>query len=228
MKVHKLLACYGYFCKQNVFKGAIKLECLRTIGPSFRTYEPSDYRTFITESCKSRYRTYEPSDCRTFGMKNPLFRTYEPSDYRTFGLGSSHLLLHIALSVSSPALSPVLFKTRWHASSYLVFGRPLIVFTRRPYIRSQCDVFVISPDHMHMPVQPSLGDLSRSLRHSRCSYSFLILSFRVTHRSILMSFTSIRFSVWSIHIVILNLRARVTIKNINVAPPGIYFVIHQV
>ena len=67
-----------------------KLECLRTTGPLFRTYEHSDYRTFITESCKSRHRTYEPSDCRTFGMKNPLFRTYEPSDYRTFGLESSH------------------------------------------------------------------------------------------------------------------------------------------
>ena len=74
----------------KVFDGAIKLECLRTTGPLFRTYEPSDYRTFITESCKSRYRTYEPSDCRTFGMKNPLFRTHEPSDYRTFGLESSH------------------------------------------------------------------------------------------------------------------------------------------
>ena len=70
--------------------GVIKLECLRTAGPLFRTYEPSDYRTFITESCKSRHRTYEPSDCRTFGMKNPIFRTYEPSDYRTFGLESSH------------------------------------------------------------------------------------------------------------------------------------------
>ena len=90
MKVHTLLACYSYFCKQSVFDGAIKLECLRTTGPIFRTYEPSDYRTFITESCKSRYRTYEPSDCRTFGMKNPLFRTHEPSDYRTFGLESSH------------------------------------------------------------------------------------------------------------------------------------------
>ena len=66
------------------------MECLRTTGPLFRTYEPSDYRTFITESGKSRHRTYEPSDCRTFGMKNPLFRTHEPSDYRTFGLESSH------------------------------------------------------------------------------------------------------------------------------------------
>ena len=63
---------------------------LRTTGPLFRTYEPSDYRTFITESCKSRNRTYEPSDCRTFGMKNSLFRTHEPSDYRTFALESSH------------------------------------------------------------------------------------------------------------------------------------------
>ena len=90
MKEHKLYACYSYFCKRNVFDRPIKLECLRTTGPLFRTYEPSDYRTFITESCKSRHRTYEPSDCRTFGMKNPLFRTYEPSDYRTFGLESSH------------------------------------------------------------------------------------------------------------------------------------------
>ena len=110
MKVHNLLSCYSYFCKQNVFDGAIKLVCFRTTGPLFRTYEPSDYRTFITERCKSRYRTYEPSDyrtfitercksryrtyepsdCRTFGLKNPLFRTHEPSDYRTFGLESSH------------------------------------------------------------------------------------------------------------------------------------------
>ena len=72
-----------------VFDGAINLECLRTTGPLFRTYEPSDYRTFITESYQCRCRTYEPSDCRTFGMKNLLFRTYEPSDYRTFGLESS-------------------------------------------------------------------------------------------------------------------------------------------
>ena len=65
-------------------------ECLRTTEPSFRTYEPSDYRTFGTESCQCRCRIYEPSDWRTFGMKNLLFRTYEPSDYRTFGLKSSH------------------------------------------------------------------------------------------------------------------------------------------
>ena len=80
-----------------------KLECLRTTGPLFRTYEPSDYRTFITESCKSRHRTYEPSDCRTFGMKNPLFRTHEPSDYRTFGLESSHLynLVRIGAIISA-------------------------------------------------------------------------------------------------------------------------------
>ena len=37
-------------------------------------------------------------------------------------------LLHIALSVSSPALSSVLFKSRWHASFHLVFGRPLFLF----------------------------------------------------------------------------------------------------
>ena len=84
------------------------LECLRTTGPLFRTYEPSDYRTFITESCKSRHRTYEPSDCRTFGMKNPLFRTYEPSDYRTFGLESSHPHWH---SLIIPNTSMKLYTT---------------------------------------------------------------------------------------------------------------------
>ena len=37
-------------------------------------------------------------------------------------------LLHIALSVSSLALSPVLFISRWHASFHLVFGHPLFLF----------------------------------------------------------------------------------------------------
>ena len=39
-----------------------KSALIRTTGPLFRTYEPSDYRTFITETCKSRFRTAEPSD----------------------------------------------------------------------------------------------------------------------------------------------------------------------
>ena len=37
-------------------------------------------------------------------------------------------LLHIALSVSSLALSPVLFKSCWRASFQLVFGLPLFPF----------------------------------------------------------------------------------------------------
>ena len=69
---------------------SIKLACLRTSEPLFRTYEPSDHRTFRTESCQCRYRTYEPSEWRTF-----FFRTYEPSDYRTFGLESSHRAVSI-------------------------------------------------------------------------------------------------------------------------------------
>ena len=75
---------------------------LRTTEPLFRTYEPSDHRSFRTESCQCRCRTYEPSDSRTFGMKNLLFRTYEPSDYRTFGLESSHQydILHMTQFVS--------------------------------------------------------------------------------------------------------------------------------
>ena len=37
-------------------------------------------------------------------------------------------LLHIALSVFSLALSPVLFKYHWHVSFHLVFGRPIFLF----------------------------------------------------------------------------------------------------
>ena len=62
---------------------SIKLACLRTTEPLFRTYEPSDHRTFRTETRQCRCRTYEPSESRTFGMKNL-------SDLRTFGLESSH------------------------------------------------------------------------------------------------------------------------------------------
>ena len=89
------------------------LSCLRTTEPLFRTYEPSDYRTLITESCKSRHRTYEPSDCRTFGMKNPLFRTHEPSDYGTFGLESSHP--YILGTRAAAVANDCLFFQRCHA-----------------------------------------------------------------------------------------------------------------
>ena len=67
------------------------------------------------------------------------------------------------------------------------------------YIRSQYFpqyVFTISPHHMPVPDQSSLGDLFGSLRHSCCS-SDVFMSLRVTphiHRSILISVTSIRFS----------------------------------
>ena len=131
MKVHKLLACYSYFCKQSVFDGTIKLECLRTTGPLFRTYEPSDYRTFITESCKSRYRTYEPSDCRTFGMKNPLFRTHEPSDYRTFGLERSHRPspVHLVMSSSHLLLCPPRLLVPSNVPRSMVFDSPVDLIT---------------------------------------------------------------------------------------------------
>ena len=57
-------------------------------------------------------------------------------------------------------------------------------------------VFFISPHHMPLPVESSLRDLFRSLRHSRCPScvcSFLILFLRVTlhiHRSILHFFST--------------------------------------
>ena len=57
-------ACYRYVCKQNAFDGAIKLECLRTTEPLFRTYEPSDYRTFRTESIIKLKRQFFRTDPR--------------------------------------------------------------------------------------------------------------------------------------------------------------------
>ena len=105
---------------------SVKLESLRTTGPLFRTYEPSDYRTFITESCKSRYRTYEPSDCRTFGMKNPLFRTHEPSDYRTFGLESSYPRQRFIVRTNDPCYPyTVKFVTISTQSNNKMFGNRL-------------------------------------------------------------------------------------------------------
>ena len=90
---------------------SIKLACLRTTEPLFRTYEPSDLTTFRTESYQCRCRTYEPSDSRTFGMKNLLFRTYEPSDYRTFGLvtvthGSHRGITNVRKNICSVTVTP--------------------------------------------------------------------------------------------------------------------------
>ena len=54
-------------------------------------------------------------------------------------------LLHVALSICSPALSPVFFSSRWHVSFHRVFDYPLFLFhcisvlrtfRSRPYSRT--------------------------------------------------------------------------------------------
>ena len=109
-------------------------------------------------------------------------------------------LLHIALSVSPPALSPVLCKSRWHASFHLVFGRPLFLF---PGI-SALVTFLSMCSPSLLITCPYQFNLLSVIFLEACAtlvvprmWSFLILSFRVTphiDRSILISVTSIRFS----------------------------------
>ena len=109
-------------------------------------------------------------------------------------------LLHIALSVSSPALSPVLFKSRWHASFHLVFGRPLFLFPGISALNtflSMCSPSLLStcPYQFNLLSVIFLEACATLVVPRMCS--FLILSLRVTshiHRSILISVTSIRFS----------------------------------
>ena len=60
-------------------------------------------------------------------------------------------------------------------------------------------VFTISPHHMPVPVQSSLGDLFGSLCHYRCFLDVFVSDLVFAchsdiHRSILISVTSIRFS----------------------------------
>ena len=95
------------------------MECLRTTEPLFRTYEPSDRRTF--------------------GMKNLLFRTYKPSDYRTFGLESSH---RPCLMISHQChrfciCTPLLLIVRAFGSGFVVASHPavmlLFLFARGRY-----------------------------------------------------------------------------------------------
>ena len=69
-------------------------------------------------------------------------------------------LFHIALSISSPAFSPVFFMFYWHASFHLVFGRLLFIFPGVSLLHTQY-VFFISPHHK--PVESSLRDLFGSL-----------------------------------------------------------------
>ena len=109
-------------------------------------------------------------------------------------------LLHIALSVSSPALSPVLFRSRWHASFHLVFGRPLFLFPGISALNtflSMCSpsLLITCPYQINLLSVIFLEACATLFVPRMCS--FLILSLRVTphiHRSILISVTSIRFS----------------------------------
>ena len=109
-------------------------------------------------------------------------------------------LLHIALSVSSPALSPVLFKSRWHASFHLGFGRPLFLFPGISALYtflSMCSpsLLITCPYQFNLLSVIFLEACATLVVPRMCS--FMILSLRVTphiHRSILISVTSIRFS----------------------------------
>ena len=109
-------------------------------------------------------------------------------------------LLHIALFVSSPALSPVLCKFRLHASFHLVFGRPLFLFPGISALitfLSMCSpsLFITCPYQINLLSVIFLEACATLVVPRMCS--FLILSLRVTphiHRSILISVTSIRFS----------------------------------
>ena len=109
-------------------------------------------------------------------------------------------LLHIALSVSSPALSSVLFKYRWHASFHLFFGRSLFLFPGISAFNtflSMCSpsLLITCPYQINLLSVIFLEACATLVVPRMCS--FLILSFRVTphiHRSILISVTSLRFS----------------------------------
>ena len=109
-------------------------------------------------------------------------------------------LLHIALCVSSPALSPVLFKYRLHASFRLVFGRPLFLLPGISAFKtfpSMCSPSLLStcPYQFNLLSVIFLEACATLVVPRMCS--FLILSFLVTphiHRSILISVTSIRLS----------------------------------
>ena len=117
------------------------------------------------------------------------------------------LLLHIALSVSSPALSPLLFKSRWLASFHHVFGRLSSFSLVYPIstLSSLC-VLHLSPLSSLLITCPYqfnlLGDLFGSpvtlIVPRMCS--FLILSLHVT--SIIALSSRSRQSVFSCFFIV--------------------------
>ena len=109
-------------------------------------------------------------------------------------------LLHIALSVSPPALSPIVFKSREHASFHLVFGRHLFIFpgisALNTFLRMCSPSLLITCPYQINLLSVIFLEACATLAVPRMC-SFLILYFRVIphiHRSILISVTSIRFS----------------------------------
>ena len=125
-----------------------------------------------------------------------VYRSFFSLVARAATLGSSGLLTyfssgfsHIALSVSSPALSPVLCKSRWHASFHLVFGRPLFLFPGIYALNtflSMCSpsLLITCPYQINLLSVIFLEACATLVVPRMCS--FLILSLRVTphiHRS---------------------------------------------
>ena len=68
-------------------------------------------------------------------------------------------LLHIALSVSSPALSPVWFKSRWQSSFHLVFVHPLFIFPGMSVLNtfnSMCSSSLLITSRLHLESHSSV------------------------------------------------------------------------
>ena len=127
-------------------------------------------------------------------------------------------LLHIALSFSSPALSPC---STFQVSLLCIFPSFFWLssipypWNIRPHHFPQY-VFVFSLYHIPAPVQSSLRDLFGSLRHSCCSSDVpvvpdLVFACLHIHSSILISFISIRFSC---HVVVSHVSAPYSIAGL--------------
>ena len=87
-------------------------------------------------------------------------------------------LFHVTLSISSPALKPVLLMFRRHPSFHLVLGRTFFLFPGVSVLNtflsmSSSSLLVSTAPRMPVPVQPSLRNHFGRLRHSSLSYLFV-------------------------------------------------------
>ena len=108
-------------------------------------------------------------------------------------------LLHVALSISSPALTPEHFMFLLHVHFHLVSGHPLVLFPGVSSLNTCLSVcsssLLITFPHQYNRLSVIFLEVCATLVVPRMC-SFPILSLRVTphvHLSIFISFTSIRF-----------------------------------